>query len=61
MILAYFSKLLSYAISSLFLGKARALMEFIEKHGCIKCLGLRRKKIVSWFACTHMVTRIELW
>jgi hypothetical protein len=61
MILAYFSRLLSSAISSLFLGKARTLMEFIEEHGCIKCLVLRRKKTVSWFACTHMVTRIKLW
>ena len=61
MILVYFSRLLSSAISSLFLRKARTLMEFIEEHGCIKCLGLRRKKTVSWFACTHMVTRIKLW
>ena len=61
MILGYFSRLLLSAISSLFLGKARILMEFIEEHGCIKCLVLRRKKTVSWFACTHMVTRIKLW
>ena len=61
MILAYFFRLLSSVISSLFLRKARTLIEFIEEHSCIKCLGLRRKKTVSWFACTHMVTRIELW
>jgi hypothetical protein len=61
MILAYFSRLLSSAISSLFLRNVRTLMEFIEEHDCIKCLGLRRKKTVSWFACTYMVTRIELW
>jgi hypothetical protein len=33
MILAYFSRLLSSAISSLFLEKTRTLMEFIEEHG----------------------------
>jgi hypothetical protein len=27
---------------------------------CIKCLVLRRERTVSWFACTHMVTRIKL-
>jgi hypothetical protein len=40
MILAYFSRLLSSAISSLFLGKARKLIEFIEEHDCIICLEL---------------------
>jgi hypothetical protein len=40
MILAYFSRLLSSAISLLFLRKARALMDLIEEHGYIKCLGL---------------------
>jgi hypothetical protein len=35
-------------------------MKFIEEHGSIKRLGLWRKKTISWFACTHIVTRIEL-
>jgi hypothetical protein len=56
MILAYFSRLLSSAISLLSFGKARALMELAEEHSCIKFLGLWRKKTISWFACTHMVT-----
>ena len=64
--MAYFSRLFSSAISSLFLGKTRTLIEFIEEHGCIKipcikCLVLRRKKTVLWFVCAHMVTRIKFW
>jgi hypothetical protein len=82
-VLAYFSRLLLPAISSLFLGKVRTLLQFLRNTAalnalfteegcalnalfyggrvCIKCLVLQREKTVSWFACTHMITRIKFW
>ena len=70
-ILAYFPAPFIYNII-IISWEGKGINGVLEEHGCIKCLVygervcikylvLRKEKIVSWFVCAHMVTRIKLW